>query len=80
MARRSWSLAVAGLALGGLAIAGGTVIGGELGPLTAGYGFLIGLAALYALAGLAIRARFWRRLPTPRAAQPMERLAGRRVF
>jgi hypothetical protein len=80
MARTSWSIAVAGLALGGLAITGGTALGGPLGPLVVGYGVLLGVAALFALAGLAIRMRVWQRLGAERADVSMERLAGRRVF
>jgi hypothetical protein len=79
MARTAWSLAVAGLALGGLAITGGTVLGGPLGPLVIGYGVLVGIAALFALAGLAIRMRVWER-PGAHADVSMESFAGRRVF
>ena len=74
-------MAVAGLALGSLAMVGGTAIGGELGPLTVGYGLLVALAALYLVAGLAIRERVWRRMAAPTLERPAaDRLAGRRVF
>lgn len=79
MPRSSWSIAIAGLAVSSLAIAGGTVIGGELGPLTAGYGVLVGLAAVYALVGLAIRDRAWRRLSGTRSSR-VETVASHRVF
>ncbi len=76
-----WTTAITGLGLGSLAIVGGTAIGGELGPLAVGYGLLIALAALYLVAGLAIRERVWRRLaPSVREAPQADRLAGRRVF
>jgi hypothetical protein len=81
MRRSLWSVAVAGLALGSLAMVGGTAIGGQVGPLAAGYGLLVALAALYMVAGLAIRERVWHRLSTTRIDQPhSDRLAGRRVF
>jgi hypothetical protein len=81
MARRLWSVALAALALGSVAMAGGTVMGGQVGPLTVGYGLLIALAALYLVAGLAIRERVWRRLSKPNLGRPTtDRLAGRRVF
>ena len=81
MRHRLWSVAVAGLALGGLAMVGGTAVGGEVGPLTAGYGLLVVLAALYLVAGLAIRERAWRRLSTPTLGRPVaDRLAARRIF
>jgi hypothetical protein len=75
-------VALAALALGSVAIAGGTAIGGELGPMAAGYGFLIALSALYLAAGLAIRERAWRKLSTSslRPRPEADRLAGRRVF
>jgi hypothetical protein len=77
-----WSMAIVGLALGSLAMVGGTAIGGELGPLAVGYGLLVALAALYLVAGLAIRERVWERLsrPAPGAMPMVDRLAGRRVF
>jgi hypothetical protein len=76
-----WSIAIAGLALGSVAMVGGTAIGGELGPLAAGYGLLIVVAALYLVAGLAIRERVWRRLSRPmNQSAHADRLAGRRVF
>jgi hypothetical protein len=78
---RLWSAAVAGLALGNFAMLGGTAIGGEIGPLAAGYGLLVALAALYLVAGLAIRDRVWRLLPTPtRERLVAHRLAARRIF
>jgi hypothetical protein len=76
-----WSVAIAGLALGSLGMIGGTVIGGDVGPLAVGYGLLVSLAALYLVAGLAIRERVWRRLEGVRPELPAsDRLAGRRVF
>jgi 4-hydroxybenzoate polyprenyltransferase len=81
MRQSLWSAALVGLALGSLSIVGGTAIGGEIGPLAVGYGLLVILAALYLLAGLAIRQRVWRRInPPKRTALPIDRLAGRRVF
>jgi len=60
---------------------GGTAIGGEIGPMAVGYGLLVALAALYLVAGLAIRERVWRRLSAPSVSRPSpDRLAGRRVF
>lgn len=74
-------MAVAGLAFGSVAMVGGTAVGGELGPLVVGYGLLMALAALYLVAGLAIRERVWERLSAPRIERPAsDRLAGRRVF
>lgn len=81
MRNRMWSMAVAGLAFGSVAMVGGTAVGGELGPLVVGYGLLMALAALYLVAGLAIRERVWERLSAPRIERPTsDRLAGRRVF
>jgi hypothetical protein len=49
--------------------------------LAVGYGLLVVVAALYLVAGLAIRQRVWRHLSRPEpAAPPIDRLAGRRVF
>jgi hypothetical protein len=74
-------MAVAGLAFGSLAMVSGTAVGGELGPLVVGYGVLMALAAIYLVAGLAIRERVWQRLSAPRIERPSgDRLAGRRVF
>ena len=74
-------MATLGLGLGSLAMVGGTAVGGELGPHVVGYGFLVAVAALYLVAGLAIRQRVWRRLSRPLpTTQRAERLAGRRVF
>ncbi|MGH2384816.1 MAG: hypothetical protein ACRDGB_07195 [Candidatus Limnocylindria bacterium] len=76
-----WSMAIAGLGLGSLAMVGGTAVGGDIGPLGVGYGLLVALAALYLVAGLAIRERVWRRLSTPSIGRPhTDRLAGRRIF
>lgn len=80
MRQSLWSISVFGLAVGGLAVVGGTAIGGEIGPLAAGYGVLVTLAALYALAGLAIRERVWRRLARVRGASRIETVASHRVF
>ena len=81
MRRSLWSMAVFGLAVSALAVVGGTAIGGDLGPMTVGYGLLTGLAALYALAGLAIRERAWRRLPRPSdRVSRVETVASHRVF
>ncbi len=66
-----WSLAIAGLGLGSLAMVGGTAIGGELGPLAIGYGLLVALAALYLVAGLAIRERVWQRVSAPSIGRRM---------
>ncbi len=64
-----------------MAMVGGTAIGGELGPLAIGYGLLVALAALYLVAGLAIRERVWRRVSVPNIGRPhADRLVGRRVF
>ena len=73
-------MAVAALALGSLGLVGGTAIGDELGPLLVGYGLLIALAALYLVAGLAIRERVRRRAVSSTVAPATDRLAGRRVF
>jgi hypothetical protein len=75
-----WSVALAGLGLGSLAMVGGTAFGGEVAPLAIGYGLLVVLAALYMIAGLAIRERVWRRVGRPTPAPTIDRLAGRRVF
>jgi hypothetical protein len=80
MRSRFWSLALGGLALGTLAMVGGTTVGGDVGSLASGYGLLIAMAALYAVAGLAIRERVWRRLSTTTERPASDRLAGRRVF
>ena len=81
MRQTLWSAALAGLGLGSLAMVGGTAIGGEIAPLAVGYGLLVTLAALYLVAGLAIRERVWRRIGRPVAPTPaIDRLAGRRVF
>jgi hypothetical protein len=77
---RMWSIAIGGLALGTLGMVGGTVMAGELGPLVVGYGLLVALAALYLVAGLAIRERVWRRLNVRAGLPAAERLAGRKVF
>lgn len=74
-------MAIAGLGLGSLGMLGGTAIGGDLGPLVVGYGLLVALAALYLVAGLAVRDRVWRRISAPTINRPhADRLAGRRVF
>ena len=81
MRQSLWSVALAGLGFGSLAMVGGTAIGRDVGPLAVGYGFLVVLAALYMIAGLAIRERVWRHLGRPEASAPtIDRLAGRRVF
>lgn len=80
MRRSAWSIPMVGLAVGSLGLVGGTAVGRELGPLTAGYGILIILAALYALVGLAIRDRAWRRLARIRAGSRVETVASHRVF
>lgn len=81
MRRTLWSIAVAALGLGSLAMVGGTALGGDAGPLAVAYGLLVAVAALYMVAGLAIRERVWRRLATPTVNRPNpHRVAGRRVF
>jgi hypothetical protein len=81
MRQSLWSAALAGLGLGSLAMVGGTAIGGEIAPLAVGYGLVVTLAALYLIAGLAIRERVWRRIGRPATPPPtIDRLAGRRVF
>jgi hypothetical protein len=80
MRRSLWQIPMFGLAVAALAFVGGTAIGGELGPLTAGYGLLVGVAALYALAGLAVRERVWRRLPRPRGSSAPKTVASHRMF
>lgn len=81
MRRSLWTVAVAVLAFGGLGMVGGTAIGGSLGPLTAAYGAILTLAALYVIAVLAIRERTWRRPhdPTP-PGDLADRRLGRRIF
>ena len=81
MRQSLWSVALAGLGLGSLSMVGGTAIGGDVGPLAIGYGLLVVLAALYMIAGLAIRERVWRRVSRATTVTPtVDRLAGRRVF
>lgn len=80
MRQSLWPVAFGGLGLGGLTMLGGTVLGGNLGSVAAGYGFLIALAALYMVAGLAVRERAWRRFSRPLPTANPDRLAGRRVF
>ena len=81
MGQTLWSFAIAGLGIGSLAMVGGTAIGGEIGPLAVGYGLLVALAALYLVAGLAIRERVWRRFSAASLGRPKaDNLAGRRVF
>ena len=81
MRQSLWSAALAGLGFGSLAMVSGTAVGGEIAPLAVGYGLLVVLAALYMIAGLAIRERVWRRIGRPAAPTPsIDRLAGRRVF
>lgn len=81
MRQTLWTTAIAGLGFGSLAMVGGTAIGGEFGSLAVGYGLLVALAALYLVAGLAIRDRVWRRLSRPVIGRPpADHLAGRRVF
>jgi hypothetical protein len=79
---RLWTVALAGLTLGVVTMVGGSAAGGSLGPMAVGYGLLVVLAALYMVAGLAIRDRVWRRLrrgSVPRMPS-VDRLASRRVF
>ena len=81
MGHTLWSFAIAGLGIGSLAMVGGTAVGGEIGPLSVGYGLMVALAALYLVAGLAVRDRVWRRLSVSSMGRPdPDRLAGRRVF
>jgi len=81
MRRTLWSFAITALALASLAMVGGTAVGGELGPLVVAYGVLVALAALYLVAGLAIRERVWGRLSASSKERPNpDRLAGRRIF
>ena len=81
MRQSLWSVALAGLVFGSLSMVGGTAIGGEMGPLAVGYGLLVVIAALYMVAGLAVRQRVWHRISHPeRQTPPVDRLAGRRVF
>lgn len=75
-------MAGAGMTLGGLVMLAGAVGGGELGPMAAGYGFVLVIAAAYLVAALAIRDRVWRRLKAghlPRAHRG-DRLHGRHIF
>lgn len=71
---------MAGLAIGSLGIVGGTTIDGPLRSLTVGYGVLLGLAALYALSGLVLRDRPWRRVGDDREGSRVETVASHRVF
>jgi hypothetical protein len=81
MRRTLWSMAFAGLTLGALGVVGGTAIGGHAGSTIIGSGLLIGIAALYLLAGLAIRDRAARSRTVHGGEMPVaDRLAGRRVF
>lgn len=79
MRRASWSISIVSLVVASLAIAGGTAFGGPFGPLTVGYGILIGLASIYALVGLAIRGRIWRRVSRI-GRDGVETVAAHRVF
>jgi hypothetical protein len=80
MRRSAWSMPIIGLAIGSLGLVGGTAVGGNLGPLTAGYGIIVVLAALYALVGLAIRGRAWRRLSGIRGGAGVATVASHRLF
>jgi 4-hydroxybenzoate polyprenyltransferase len=80
MRRSPWSVTIVSLAVGSLALVGGTAIGGDIGPLTVGYGVLVVLAVLYAVAVLAIRDRVWRRLPRSGGTTRTQTLAGHRLF
>lgn len=76
-----WSAGLAALALGSVAMVGGTALDGTFGPLIAGYGLLVALAALYLVVGLFIRDRVRRRTHSGHGQRPSsDRLAGRRVF
>jgi hypothetical protein len=55
-------------------------VGGDLGPVAAGYGTLVALAAVYALIGLAIRDRIWRRMPRGSESAGARTLAGHHLF
>ena len=80
MRRTLWQVPAAALAVATLAFVGGTAIGGDIGPLSAGYGLLVGIAALYTLLGLAVRERVWRRLPRLRDASAPKTVASHRMF
>jgi hypothetical protein len=81
MRQTLWSFAITGLGLGSMAMVVGTAVGGDLGPLAVGYGLLVSLAALYLVAGLAIRERAWRGLTAQTIGRPHpDNMAGRRVF
>jgi len=81
MGNRLWSVALGALVLSGLAMVGGTAVGGPIGPLAAGYGLLVALAALYLVGGLAVRDRVAARRAKETTERPTaDRLAGRRVF
>jgi 4-hydroxybenzoate polyprenyltransferase len=80
MRRSPWSVTVISLALGSLALVGGTAVGGDFGPVAAGYGALVVLAALYAITGLAIRDRIWRRLPRAGESSSARIVAGHHLF
>jgi len=79
MRRSLWTVGVAVLAFGGLGMVGGTAIGGDIGPVTAAYGALLSLAALYLLAVLAYRHRSTQRGTLPPSGRP-DRMLGQRVF
>ena len=60
---------------------GGTAIGGQAGPLTAVYGVLLTLGALYLVAGLALRDRSGRQSSSTGATTTETRhLGGLRIF
>jgi hypothetical protein len=80
MRRSAWSMPIIGLAIGSLGLVGGTTVGGNLGPLTAGYGIIVVLAALYALVGLAIRGRAWRQFSRIRGVTGVATVASHRLF
>jgi 4-hydroxybenzoate polyprenyltransferase len=80
MRQSLWSLGVLGLVIGTLGMVGGTAVGGTIGPLAAAYGLLLTTAALWLVAGLAIRERVAKRRAATLRLPDATRLAGRRVF
>ena len=75
-----WAATWTSLAGGGLLLLGGLVTGSELGSMFAGYGLLIGLAAAYLGAGLAIRDRVRAAAASRRERVEAPSLLGRHVF
>lgn len=75
-------MAMAGLGIASLAMLGGGAVGGGVGSLLGGYGLLIGVAALYLVAGLAVQERAVQRMRARRSLPDAmtQRAHGHRIF